>query len=288
MIYDVLLSRPLSTDALTETLARCLGVRPADVDVADEHTDQELRDWDALVLCDTEAVTGDVSSILSIYVQESVQPQLPEAEFSAAFARAADVVVLYPSESPRPSAYWLAAPEGVVARARLYGPDDEVPHYRIDAVEAPVAQLPGTRVTRIPEAVRDLEIATPLADQFTVYARRLPAEQADVTGTPLWPARTSLGAWEMLVRHLADDWAPSGWCPAELYRERLECRDELEELGPRLHPAGRARLHEALAGLDVLFTAHTVDAPGILRPIPDNGIRAHGWWWDRLPDPLPW
>ncbi|MEV6114366.1 hypothetical protein AB0L59_18080 [Streptomyces sp. NPDC052109] len=105
MIYDVLVTRPLSTSALADALARCLGVRPADVDVADEHTDQERRDRDALVLCGTTAVTGDVSSILDVCVQDSVRPRLSEAEFSAALARVADAVVLYPAESPRPSAY---------------------------------------------------------------------------------------------------------------------------------------------------------------------------------------
>ncbi|MGW2421909.1 hypothetical protein ACWC0C_22095 [Streptomyces sp. NPDC001709] len=288
MIYDVLLSRPLPPDTLADTLARCLGVRPADVDVADEDTDQELRDWDALVLCGTAAVSGDVTSVLDIYVRESVQPQLPEADFAAALARSAGVLVLYPAESFPPSAYWLAAPDGVVTRARLYGPDDDVPHYRIDAVEAPVDELPDTRVARIPEVVRELEIATPLTDEFRARAGQFAPEQADVTGTPLWHTRTSLGAWEKLVRQLADDWAPSGWYPADLYRERLECRDEIEELGPWLPGTLQARLRAALAELDALFAAHTVEDTGAQRPEPDNGTRTHGWWWARRPDPLPW
>ncbi|MEV6114368.1 hypothetical protein AB0L59_18090 [Streptomyces sp. NPDC052109] len=120
------------------------------------------------------------------------------------------------------------------------------------------------------------------------HARKSAPERAEATGSPLWYACSRLGAWEKLVRQMAGDWAPSGWYPADLYRDRVACRGKPAEPGVQLHPALRARLSDALTELDALFTAHTVEDPGALRPEPDNGVPAHGWWWDHRPDPLPW
>ncbi|MQY39528.1 hypothetical protein SRB17_75550 [Streptomyces sp. RB17] len=103
--------------------------------------------------------------VLHIHVQESVRPQLPPA-----------------------------SPAGVVTRARLYGPDDEVPRYRIAAIEKPVTELPRTRVMRISEVVGDHRVATPLTDEFDAQARLLAPLQADTTGTPLCHACSGLGA----------------------------------------------------------------------------------------------
>lgn len=52
MTYNFLTVEPLTLDAVTAALAQCLHVRVEEVDVADEDTDQNLRNWDALVLCE--------------------------------------------------------------------------------------------------------------------------------------------------------------------------------------------------------------------------------------------
>ncbi|NUR00316.1 MAG: hypothetical protein HOY79_28435 [Streptomyces sp.] len=235
---------------------------------------------------------GDVTTSLDIYAQKSVQPQPSERELASAFALAADTVVLFPAEGVRPSAYWLATEDGLVTRARLYEPDDEEPRFRIDRVEAPVTRLPLVTVARIPEVVRDLEIATPLAEAFETHVHRTHPRQAGTPGTPLWTACSCLGAWEKLVRQMEAVWEPFGWYPPDLYRWRLEARNNLEQVQSQLPDSTTALLHNALVTLDTLFTELTVDdTAGLLRDELaqfEGPPCARGWWWNRRPEPLPW
>ncbi|RPF33804.1 hypothetical protein [Streptomyces sp. TLI_185] len=199
MTYNLLTVEPLGLNAVTAVLAQCLHVREQDVDVADEDTDQQLRNWDALVLCEKKTVLGDVSTSLDIYVQDSVQPQPDERELASAFAQAAGAVVLFPAESVPVSAYWLTTEDGRITRARLYDSDDEEPVYTIDTVEAPVGRLPHVTVARVPEVVRELKIATPVKDVFAAQLHRTYPEETSTAGTPFWEARSCQGAWEKLV-----------------------------------------------------------------------------------------
>ncbi|WP_030943729.1 hypothetical protein [Streptomyces sp. NRRL S-646] len=291
MTYNLLTVEPLALDAVTTALAQCLHVRVQEVDVADEDTDQELRNWDALVFCDMAPVPGDVSTSLDIYAQESVEPQPPERDLASAFARTAGTVVLFPAEEAPPSAYWLATEDGLVTRARLYEPDDEEPRFRIDRIEAPVARLSHVTVARIPEVVSELKIATPLADAFAEHLHHMHPEEASTPGTPIWRASNSLGAWEKLVRQMEAGWAPSGWYPPALFRQRLESRDKLEHVHRQLPENASALLQNALEPLDALFTQLTVEDPGLLRKEltgPEDTASEHGWWWNRRPEPLPW
>ncbi|MBL1083088.1 hypothetical protein JK359_14025 [Streptomyces actinomycinicus] len=292
MTYNLLTVEPLTLDAVTAALAQCLHVGVQEVDVADENTDQDLRNWDALVLCETVTVLGDVSTSLEIYVHESVQPRPGEREMASAFARAAGALVLFPAEEALPSAYWLATESGLVTRSRVYESDDEELRYTIDRVEAPVDRLPHVTVARIPEVVRELKIATPLGDVFAAHLHRMHPEETGTPGTPFWTARSSLAAWEKLVRQMEAAWAPSGWYPSDLYAERLAARDKLEHLRNQLPENVTVLLQNALEPLDALFAALTVDdTDGLLgkEPLPGADTAApHGWWWTRRPDPLPW
>jgi hypothetical protein len=292
MTYNLLTVDPLTLDAVTVALAQCLHVQVKEVDVADEQTDQELRNWDALVFCEKATVRGDVSTYLDIYVQESVQPQPTEREMACAIARTAGTAVIFHAEEMLPSAYWLAAEGGLVTRARVYESDNEETHYVIDRVEAFVDRLPHVTVARIPEVVRELKIATPVKDVFAAQLHRAYPEETGTAGSPFWEARSYLGAWEKLVRHLEASWVPSGWCPPDLYRERLEARDKLEQVGSQLPQDVAALLRPALESLDALFAELTVDdTGGLLRrelPRAEDAASAHGWWWNRRPDPLPW
>ena len=292
MTYNLLTVEPLSLDTVTVLLAQCLHVRKQEVDVADEDTDQELRNWEALVLCDKKTVLGDVSTSLDIYVQEAVHPQPDERDLASAFARAANTVVLFPAEDVPASAYWLATADGLVTRTRLYDSEDEEPRYTIDTVEAPVDRLPHVTVARIPEVVRELEIATPVSDAFDAHLGRMHPDEAGISGTPLWMTSDRLGAWEKLVRHMEAAWAPSDWCPPDIYRERLEARDELEQVRGQLPQDVSTLLQNALEPLDALFAELTVDdTGGLLRkelPLEEDAALARGWWWNRRPNPLPW
>lgn len=292
MAYSLLTAEPLTLDAVTAALAQCLHVGGREVDVADEDTDQDLRNWDALVLCEMVSVRGDVATSLDIYVHESVQPRPSERQLASAFARSAGALVLFPAEETLPSAYWLATESGLVTRARLYETDDEEPRCTIDRVEAPIDRLPHVTVARIPEVVRELKVVTPLGDVFAAHLHRMHPEETDTPGTPFWTAKSSLIAWEKLVRQMEAAWAPSGWYPADLYMERLSARDKLEQLRNQLPLNVTVLLQNALESLDDLFADLTVDdTDGLLgkEPLPgQDAASAHGWWWDRRPEPLPW
>ncbi|MFF4015358.1 hypothetical protein [Streptomyces sp. NPDC001843] len=291
MTYNLLTVEPLSLDTVAAALAQCLHVRVQEVDVADEDTDQDLRNWDALVLCEKVTVLGDVSTSLDVYVQESVQPQPSERELASTFAKATHGVALFPAEEALPSAYWLAAEDGLVTRVRLNSSDDERPRYTIDAVEAPVAQLPHVTVARIAEVVREQQIATPLAAAFSAHVQRMYPEEGRAPGTPHWYAGNRLGAWEKLVRQMEAGWAPSGWFPPDLYVERLDARDELEQVSEQLPETVVALLQNALGPLDTLFAQMTVEDTDLLCKQlagAQGTASGRGWWWNRRPDPLPW
>ncbi|MGN5379965.1 hypothetical protein ACQ4WX_30390 [Streptomyces lasalocidi] len=284
--------KSLTLDAVTEALAQCLHVQVQEVDVADEDTDQELRNWDALVFCEKANVQGDVSTYLDIYAQESVHPQPTERELASTLARTAGTAVLFHAEEMLPSAYWLATEDGVVTRARVYEPDDEEANYTIDRVETLVSQLPHVTVARIPEVVSEAKIDTPLGDVFAAHLQRMFPEGTSTPGAPLWQARSSLGAWEKLVRQMDAAWVPSGWYPSGLYLQRLESRDKLEQVRDQLPENAVALLQNALEPLDALFAELTVeDTGGLLDKELARGEGAasdRGWWWNRRPDPLPW
>ncbi|SHL29654.1 hypothetical protein [Actinacidiphila paucisporea] len=293
MTYNLLVTESLSDGAVAAALAECFRVAIRDVDVADENADQDARNWDAPVLCGTHAVRGDVRTSLDVYAQDSVQPQPSEAELAAALARVLGRSVLYPAESIRPSAYWLAAADGTVTRARLLDPDEETPAYRVDAVESPVADLPNAQVIRLPEIVHDQEKPTPVSDRFATSLNALGTGRTDESGSLYWMAAANLGAWEQLVQTMTDHWAPAGWYPADLYAQNLIARDELEDLQQQL-PQQAAELLEAAVDLvDREFIKLTVPDPAWYLDLRTQGLDVPdphdaAWWWDRRPDPLPW
>ncbi|MFJ3959790.1 hypothetical protein OG444_24585 [Streptomyces sp. NBC_01232] len=281
-------------------LAGCLGIPVGDVDVADSDGDPDLRNWDAPVSCEYRAVYGDVSWSLDIYADANVADQPLESDLAARFAKAAATTVLFPASESLPSAYWLVTQEGLLTRARLELSDDEPPLYSITAVEARVSQLPRATVTRFAEIVREQRPETPVANGFEASVQRMrksASEQTrlsldDSTGSPVWSAKDNLVAWERGIVQMESDWAPSGWYPAELYRERLEARDALADLGRRLPGGVNVLFSEALEQLDSRFAAATVeDVAGLLRgELLGASVEqtVAGWWWHRRPDPVPW
>ncbi|MFE5724039.1 hypothetical protein [Streptomyces erythrochromogenes] len=301
MTHNLLTVDSIRPEAMALALAGCFGVAVGDVDVADPDGDPDARNWDAPVSCEHRAVFGDASWSLDIYADESVTDRPLESDLAVWFARAVGTTVLFPASEAPPSAYWVATPEGLLTRARLELSDDEPPRYAVTAVEAPVAQLPQATVTRFAEIVREQRPDTPLADAFGASVQRMresaPPSQSsaldDSTGSPVWSARGSLVVWERVVVQMESGWAPSGWYPAELYRERLQARDALAELGSRLPGEVAVVLGETLERLDRRFAAATEeDATGALRKellgdaAPDQV--PGGWWWYRRPDPAPW
>ncbi|MET9598739.1 hypothetical protein [Streptomyces sp. NPDC006459] len=299
MTYNLLTVGAVSPETMAAALAGSLGIAVGDVDVADPDGDPDLRNWDAPVSCEHRAVHGDIAWSLDIYVQGQAADQPPESELAARFAEAATTTVLFPAAEALPSAYWAATPEGLLTRVRLELSDDEPPLYEVTAVEAPVQQLPRAIVTRFADIVREQKPDTPVAEAFAASVDQLREAASDLarlslddgTGSPIWSAKDNLVVWERLIRQLESKWAPSGWYPAELYRERLEARDELAGIGSRLPREVMELLDKALEGLDSRFAAATEGDPsGSLREelTGTSEQTSVGWWWQRRPVPTPW
>lgn len=288
MMYNLLVSGAVEPAVLATVLASTFHVNAQDVDVADALGDSGRRNWEAAVSCEFGALRGDLSCSLEIYAQNSVSASPPESAVAQRVAAGAGVVVLFPAVEDLPSAYWAATPEGSVTRVRLDASDDEAPVYVIDAVEAPIRQLPHAKVMRLPEVVRELKIPTPVTDSFN---DQVPAHSLTPV-SPEWKVSDRLGAWEKLVAHMASGWAGSGWCPPDLYRERLAARDELSAVPEQLPPATVAVLQQGLQQLDSTYANLTTeDQQGLLIGLllgPQAGSRQLGWWWHRRPEPLPW
>ncbi|MCX4800987.1 hypothetical protein OG594_04830 [Streptomyces sp. NBC_01214] len=286
--YNLLTVDALAPEAMAAALARCFGVAAGDVGVAEADADPELRNWAAPVLCTYAAVAGDLTRSLDLYAQDQVADRPPESEVAARFARAAGTTVLFPAEEAYPSAYWAATPEGLVTRVRLELSDDEPPLFTVDSAEAPVPQLPRAVVERFAEIVREQRPPAPVAEAFVASAARLWPDDG-----PHPSLEGALTVWERVVVQMESGWAPSGWYPADLYRERLEARDELARIGgARLPPEVRRLLDVAVAGLDLRFVRATEEDPSgsLVEELTGRppGRDRFGRWWYRRPDPVPW
>ncbi|GIE34405.1 hypothetical protein Ait01nite_074500 [Actinoplanes italicus] len=267
---------------LAGVLAEMLSL-PADaVDVGT--TEDEDRNWEAAVLCTVTAIGGDLRLHLDVYVADEV-PGQPSPEAAAAWlAERLETVVAYQALPIPPDAFWIVGPDGERTRARIDDEPDEndVSRYRIDAVEHPVAAMPGPAVAAVPEVIRHYRLPTPLAEGLRSRLDPPPA-----TGSAAWHAVTHLAVWEGMVARLLAGWHPDGWYPPEFYREDLETRDRLVDASATLPDAVRVEFEEVLATVDKRFAEVTEDDGGralasATGPVPDR------WWWHRVTRPLPW
>jgi hypothetical protein len=275
MTYDLLLAGGLDVPRLAAALAALAAVPVEAVDVAP--ADVEERDWDAAVLCTYRPVHGDLSWSVDVYVTGSAPPSVAEAAKSLALSL--ETPVLYPAEEFPPSAYWMALPDGSRTRARVYENDrEDGVALVIDAVAKPVRWLPAVRVEAQPEVIREHRVPTPVTGEFTAW---LAAELLiPKRGDPVSSAIDRLAGWEALTVRMVSGWPPDGWYPAGYYQQDLENRDDLAGDVDRLPAEVAGRFAEALARVDEAFRAATREAAA-----PPEG---RGWWWGRLPDPLPW
>ncbi len=288
----------ISPDAMTAALAECLGMAVGDVEVIDADGDPGLPNWRAPVLCTYEPVFGDVAWSLDIYLQDHVTVRPLESEVAAGLARAAATTVLFPAVEALPSAYWAAMPDGLVTRARLEPSDDDSPLFEVTAVEAPVPQFPRATVTRFADVVREQRPACPMTEAFDASVEQL-RRAALHEGPPSFDdsaiaaVHDHLMVWERVIVQMESGWAPSGWYPADLYRERLQARDTLVGIGARLPREVTELLDTVLEDLDRRFAESTVEdvAGGLIRELTGKSPEEHtsaGRWWHRRPDPLPW
>lgn len=166
--------------------------------------------------------------------------------------------MLYPAEETVPSAYWAAAPDGTVTRARVVeaGASGGAVVVEVEAVETAVAQLPSARVQLLPEIFREEKVPTPVADAFAALTD---ADGSAPARSPENRAREELLLWERLVRRVEADWGPTGRYPEELYLEDLCTRDRLAERLSTVHGTLGGEIARSAETLDVLFRTHTTD-----------------------------
>ncbi|MET9359755.1 hypothetical protein ABZX93_02420 [Streptomyces sp. NPDC006632] len=300
MSYNLLAVDSSDPATAALALAGCLGVAVGDVDVGEPDTDPDVRNWNAPVTCGLRPLQGDLTQALDIYVQETVGGRPLESEVAARFAKAVRTTVLFPALEAPPSAYWAATPQGLLTRVRLEPSEDEPPVFTVTAVEARVARFPRATVTRFEEIVREQRPDSPVSEHFMASLERvrqaasclarLPLD--DDTGGPIRSVRDILVVWERVITQMESGWAPSGWYPADLYRERLEARDALAALVHRLPHDVVPLLTDALGRLDRRFAAATVESTTEVLPRRRSagavGQGPGGWWWCRRPDPVPW
>ncbi len=198
MIYSFLTVHRLTVSAMAVALARAVGVPSTAVDIADEDSveDRDGRNWDALVLCGYHAVAGDVALAWEVSVADAVPDPPDEAEAARSLAALSGTTVLYPAEETVPSAYWAAAPDGTVTRARVVeaGASGGAVVVEVEAVETAVAQLPSARVQLLPEIFREEKVPTPVADAFAALTDADGSAPAAEPGEPGPRGTAALGA----------------------------------------------------------------------------------------------
>ncbi|MFI6205862.1 hypothetical protein ACIBAI_05605 [Streptomyces sp. NPDC051041] len=272
---------------LRRVLADLLAVPDEEVDVADADADQEGRRWEAPVLCTYRRLPpGDLALELDVTVGERAAGGLTEEGLAHGVAAGAGGSVLYPSDLDLPSAYWIAVPDGRAVRCRLEAVETgEDTAYRVDAVEEPVADLPGAHVGPLPEVIDRQPVATPLSDAF--LAGRPTGPAASVEGR----LHHHLRVWERLARRMESGWSPSGRYREDLFRRDLEARDELARLAGEAGGTCADALRSVVGRLDRVVLEHTEpegDAAARADERPGRDESAEGWWWHRRPRRIPW
>ncbi|MGI5338013.1 hypothetical protein ACQEVS_11745 [Streptomyces sp. CA-181903] len=301
MTYNFLTADRLHPEAIRQALSTCFAVETSSVDVADAESDQDRRNWDALVLCDFSGINGQLSLSLDIYVQESVISQPTEAEAALRFAAATRTVVLYPAEENIPSAYWAITPDMKTTRVRLSTTDDERPAYSIDAAESEIPQFPDAHVTLLPEVIREHPVAIPATESFLAKAEAVlsPDKREDATQPEKNDAdnlsdraRNSLAAWERMTRRMATGWPPSGGYPFDMYMNDLRARDDLAAILAKYPEPVHHFLLESVHLVDSEFKRLTEpDRDHVIKRLtgaPQGDVTESDWWWYRKPIALPW
>ncbi|MEY9967617.1 hypothetical protein ABIA33_005690 [Streptacidiphilus sp. MAP12-16] len=295
MMYNLFLTDVLEPDRLAATLAQYFDVPSAEVEVSDANADED-RNWDAVLSCTYEQVHGDLTWALEVTGADRESGRVSEIDLAAVLAAGLGQSVLCPAQPFPPSAYWIASPDGVRARARVYESDEEDLVYTIDAVSREVSGLPQLRVASQPEVIREHRMPTPVAAELAVRlsARResVPADGRESVPEIERYVRTRLGAWEALAARMKSNWPPDGWYPVDYYREDLETRDELESAISGLDDGAAEMLREALGKVDGVFRDSTLEDGGATLgealSLTRLDLALRGWWWRCIPDPLPW
>lgn len=276
MIANLFTVAELESSALRQALAELLVLADGAVDVADLDGDQEVRRWDAPVLCTYRVLPpGDLALELEVQIEDETAGELDETALAQGLAARTTTSVLYPApDIELDSAYLVATADGRTVRCRLETIDsDEDTRYRVDVVEEAVPDLPRATVEPLPEVLDHDPLPTPLTDAF------LGTFPTGTTASVEGRVHYALRVWERLARRLETGWHPSGRYREDLFRRDLEVRDGLEQLFSEVNAVHADGLRSTVACIDRIFRDHTGPQPG---REPDR------WWWHRGVEQAPW
>ncbi|MFD8481548.1 hypothetical protein [Kitasatospora sp. NPDC059673] len=293
MMYNILVAGSVGLEQLKPALAEEFTVPTENIDVV--HSEEtEARNWDAQVICELRPTNGDTSLALDIHVVDSIQGQPAEPDLAISLARRLQQPVLFPDPDIDPSAYWVADPLGNTARARLYAPDEEGGDHVIDAVDAPIAGLPGIPVQNFPEAIHMFRTVTPVAEEFKAALAHRGVNFAErnayfdknrLIASDTW-------SWENLSALMEQGWPPYSWFPASLYEESLSLRDRLDDTVSTADSEAAEAAPEFIARIDETYRRLTVDDGGAALSaalgLPQSAVAGRNWWWHRRPAEIPW
>ncbi|WP_159941395.1 MULTISPECIES: hypothetical protein [unclassified Nocardiopsis] len=280
-MYNLLLQGNMKSSAIGEVIAESFSVPLSDVDIS--HEDEfDSRNWEARVFCDYSPRRGDVSWALDIYTNGDPDIQPTEEDLARAISRSLGSVVLFPPKEKFPSLWKVATPRGEVKYARIREPEEAEGAIKVTDVEIPVPELPGSRVSRFPEVIREVQIPTPIVDSY--LPRGAEGE--------LKKLRSLSVNWERLAARMASGWPPFSWYPERMYEEDLVLRDRLQQLAEVATTAEGSPALEMLDKLDSLYRQETVDDGGRALAeacgFPASELTQRPWYWKRRPTKLPW
>ena len=286
MMYNLLVGGREAPSEMLNILTEVFAVPPESVDVSDA-AEFDSRNWDAVVTCDYEALSGDVQWSLEIYASDDdVQEQPDEGALAVEVARALGAPVLFPGDQQRPDVWRLATPEGTTMYARVSEPDGDDEVFRVTQVEKPVPEFPQAEAGPFADLVKVVQLPTPLTDAAaTAHYSEAVRRVLDL-----------LVNWERLTVRMTTGWPPFAWYPARMYEDDLQLRDQVDALAGELPEADRERILRQLSLIDARYAESTVEDGGaaLADQVQAETGRApqdlaeRPWYWHRRPEPPPW
>lgn len=281
MMYGFMTKGSRVPELLPKFLSETFHVQLAETDVSDS-AEWDDRNWDATVTCEYEQLEGDLEWSLTVYAADEVAHQPSEEQLAVHLARTLAMPVFFAWGAELPWVRRVALPTGDLTLARVLQSEETGTGFSVESAESPLEDFPDIPVARFPEVVRAFDVPTPMTDSLRS------------TGSTDIPAMIGglLANWERLCVRIRSDWPPSGWYSADLFREDLEFRDQLESALREVPENERKSVETGMRELDASYRELTVIDEGLALShalqceVTDLADRP--WYWHRRPLTLPW
>ncbi|MFE1029329.1 hypothetical protein ACFW5I_33100 [Streptomyces sp. NPDC058818] len=281
MMYSFMMSGSELLGLLPGVMAEAFDVRLDETDVS-ASSELEDRNWDAVVTCEYDVLSGDLSWALSVFAADEVEVRPSVEGFALYLARRLEVPVFFEWSSEVPWIRRVALPSGRITVARVVQSGEKGNGFSVEAAESSIPGFPDVVVTHLPEVARAFTIAAPITDSISMRG----------AGGDFERMGQLLGNWERLCVRLRSNWPPNGWYSAAMYGEDLRLRDELQALLGKMGGTEKGELEAVLRELDENYRALTIDDSGAALAEALKGDIANladrPWYWNRRPEVLPW